>query len=179
MLESPKHTCLVMCLLMLFLANIVSNLIVTFNSFSQDWWSKSIYVHSLGPLVQSGNLVSYFCINYCRETDSTIVAWVPSFGRAFGVCQHCDNLHQMTIKNGSFTNTMTRKKANTALVYAIRYPIGSNSGFFDILILTTALLLDAAVFKTWRKTHNVLLYNVPLMIWTFQIGRAHVWTPVT
>ena len=95
-----------------------------------------------------------------------IVAWALSLGRAFGVCQHCDNLHQMIIKNGSLMKTMTRKKANKASVYAISYPIGSDSGFFDILILTTALLLDAAVFKT-RNTHNVLSYNVPLMICTF------------
>ena len=45
------------------------------------------------------NRMSYFCINYCCITDATIVAWVLSFRRAFGVCQHCNNLHQMTMKN--------------------------------------------------------------------------------
>ncbi len=40
-----------------------------------------------------------------------------------------------------------------ASVYAVSYPIGSNSGFFDILILlTTALVLDTAVFKHERHT---------------------------
>jgi hypothetical protein len=58
----------------------------------------------------------------------------------------------MTIKNDSLTKTMTRKKANTVSVYAVSYPIGSNSGFFDMLILTTALVLDAAVFKHERHT---------------------------
>ena len=39
-----------------------------------------------------------------------------------------------------------------ASVYAVSYPIGSNSGFFDILILTMALVLDAALLKHERHT---------------------------